>query len=259
MTATARLRWRIFGTNLGLDTRSAYAEVGKQGTFRIIVGFDELRSNYTDSYQTPFLGNGIEYADAALELAEADRAAGERHGRQFPRALAHYRARPDHCQRRRDATHRGATGHRQAASSRPTCRRSTISISIRSARSIRTGSGFNIDPRWDVKLSASQTQQNGLKPLNMISLASGTFSAVMPNLIDQTTNQYNASINYTGDKFFFTAAYYGSYFTNNNNSMTFENAVRQGHPRDDEHRPEQRVQPVHAEGRLQLHAHRRSW
>jgi len=33
---------------------------------------------------------------------------------------------------------------------------------------------------------------------------------VMPNLIDQTTNQYNASLNYTGEKLFMTAAYYGS-------------------------------------------------
>ena len=56
--ADSALRWRIFGTNLGLDTRSAYGEVGKQGSFRLSVGFDELRSNYTDSYQTPFWATG---------------------------------------------------------------------------------------------------------------------------------------------------------------------------------------------------------
>ena len=90
------------------------------------------------------------------------------------------------------------------------------------------GFSYNFDPRWEIKASASQTKQTGLKPLNMISLASGTFSAVLPNLIDQTTNQYNASLNYTGEQFFFTAAYYGSYFNNNNNSMTFDNAFAKG-------------------------------
>ena len=114
------------------------------------------------------------------------------------------------------------------------------------------GFSYNFDPRWEIKVSASQTQQNGLKPLNMISLANGTFSAVLPNLIDQTTNQYNASLNYTGEQFFFTAAYYGSYFTNNNNSMTFDNAFAKGTLSTMSTAPEQRIQPVHAEGRLQL-------
>jgi hypothetical protein len=59
--ADSAFRWRVFGTNLGLDTRSAYAEAGNQGSFRISVGFDELRSNYTDSYQTPFVGNGSNF------------------------------------------------------------------------------------------------------------------------------------------------------------------------------------------------------
>ena len=62
----------------------------------------------------------------------------------------------------------------------------------------------------------------------MISLTTGTFSATFPNLIDQTTNQYNVSLTYTGQQFFFTAAYYGSYFTNHNNAMFFENAFAPG-------------------------------
>ena len=42
-----------------VSTRAArYAEGGEQGTFRVFVGFDELRSNYTDTYQTPYLGAG---------------------------------------------------------------------------------------------------------------------------------------------------------------------------------------------------------
>src|SRR5664279_4398362 len=48
------VRWRVNGTDLGLDTRRITAEVGQQGKFRINVGFDELRSNRSDTYQTPY-------------------------------------------------------------------------------------------------------------------------------------------------------------------------------------------------------------
>ena len=46
----------------------------------------------------------------------------------------------------------------------------------------------------------------------------------MPDPIDQTHDQYNASINYTGAKGFFQGAYYGSLFKNNVQSMTWQNA-----------------------------------
>src|ERR1035437_10108172 len=52
------LRWRIKGIDLGLDTRSLYGEIGAQGKFRLNFGFDELRRNRSDSYQTPYNGAG---------------------------------------------------------------------------------------------------------------------------------------------------------------------------------------------------------
>ncbi len=221
------LRWRIFGTDLGLDTRSAYAEIGKQGTFRISVGFDELRSNYTDSYQTPYLGNGTNTLTLPFNwlkpiVPQVSATAGNFRALSptaglGPTIVNGVVTQPTAAQQ--------ATVKSIIAADVP----SFNNLNLDTIRKVYSeGLGFNIDPRWDVKLSASQTQQNGLKPLNMISLASGTFSAVMPNLIDQTTNQYNASINYTGEKFYFTAAYYGSYFSNNNNSMTFENPFVKG-------------------------------
>ena len=77
--------------------------------------------------------------------------------------------------------------------------------------------------------SASQTQQDGLKPLAMLTATSGTdLSTILPNLIDTTTNQYNASLTYTGEQFFVSALYYGSYFDNNVDSMTWDNAFIPG-------------------------------
>ena len=221
--ADSAVRWRFLGTNLGLDSRTVTAEGGKQGTFRINVGFDELRSNYTDSYQTPFQGAGTNTLTLPSTWLKPVVPQANATGGNF-RALS------------------PATGLAptivNGVVTQPTAAQQAIvngilgadlpsfgNLNLDTTRKVYTGGfSFNIDPRWEVKVSASQTQQDGLKPLNMISLASGTFSAVLPNLIDQTTNQYNASINYTGEQFFFTAAYYGSYFTNNTNSITFENA-----------------------------------
>ncbi|MBZ5631399.1 MAG: MtrB/PioB family outer membrane beta-barrel protein, partial [Acidobacteriia bacterium] len=51
-------RWRLTGTNLGLETRNLFAEFGKQGKFRLNFGYDELLANRSDTYQTPYLGAG---------------------------------------------------------------------------------------------------------------------------------------------------------------------------------------------------------
>ena len=94
--------------------------------------------------------------------------------------------------------------------------------------------------------------QDGLKPLNMISLTSGTFSATIPNLIDQTTNQYNASLTYTGEKFFGQLTYYGSYFNNHVQSMTWENAFVPGTFATMSSAPTNEFNQFAPEGRLQL-------
>src|ERR1035437_8921716 len=51
-------RWQMKGTNLGLETRSLYAEFGKQGKYRFFIGYSELLANRSDTYQTPYLGAG---------------------------------------------------------------------------------------------------------------------------------------------------------------------------------------------------------
>src|SRR5882724_13653129 len=51
-------RWAIQGRDLGLDTRSLLLDYGKQRSFRFGIGYVELRRNYSDSYQTPYLGVG---------------------------------------------------------------------------------------------------------------------------------------------------------------------------------------------------------
>src|SRR5664279_1127829 len=47
-------RWNMKGTNLGLETRNLYAEFGKQGKYRLFIGYSELLANRSDTYQTPY-------------------------------------------------------------------------------------------------------------------------------------------------------------------------------------------------------------
>ena len=51
-------RWRLFGTDLGLNTRNIQGEAGSQGKFRVTFGYDELDRNYSDDYKTPWQGAG---------------------------------------------------------------------------------------------------------------------------------------------------------------------------------------------------------
>ena len=48
----------VNASNLGLDTRSLAAEGGRQGTYKLILNYDELPHFVSDSAQTPFIGNG---------------------------------------------------------------------------------------------------------------------------------------------------------------------------------------------------------
>src|SRR6476619_2326519 len=57
-SADEATRWKITGTDLGLDTRAVKAEFGQQGRFRIDAGYDSIIKNRSDTYQTPYLGVG---------------------------------------------------------------------------------------------------------------------------------------------------------------------------------------------------------
>jgi hypothetical protein len=222
-------RYRIFGTNIGLDNRYIYGEFGAQGTYNVWGSYDQLRSNYGtgDSYQTPFGGAGSNQLTLPSNwvkpiVPQVSTSAGN-----F-RALS-----PD-------------TGLANSivggVSTPPTAAQQAIvnniiandvpafqNVELETTRKTAAGGfSYNLAPRWVFAASASQTQQDGVKPLSMLSLSSGTVAAILPNLIDQTTNQYNASLTYTGEQLFVTGAYYGSYYTNHVQSMVWENAFNPG-------------------------------
>jgi MtrB/PioB family decaheme-associated outer membrane protein len=216
------LRWRVNGTDLGLDTRAASAEIGQQGKFRISVGFDELRSNRSDSYQTPFLGTGSNNLTLPSTwlvpvVPQVNATSGNFRGLSPTTGLAPALVNgvvtpPTAAQQ--------AIVNNVVATDVPAFHNFDIDT-IR--KKYDGGFSYQFDPQWEFKASARHEDRTGTKLLNMLSLANGTSAVTLPDLIDQSTDQYNASVNYTSEKLFVQAAYYGSIFRNHVDSMNWQN------------------------------------
>jgi len=50
------LRWKLNGTDLGTTSRTLGGAVSEQGKWSLNLGYDELRHNITDTFQTPLQG-----------------------------------------------------------------------------------------------------------------------------------------------------------------------------------------------------------
>ena len=50
--------WRVDASNLGLKSRAINAEGGKQGSYKLLLKYDELPHFISDNAQTPFIGSG---------------------------------------------------------------------------------------------------------------------------------------------------------------------------------------------------------
>jgi len=218
-------RWRVTGNELGLETRNLSVEYGQQGKFRINFGYDELLRNRSDTYQTPYQGSGSNnltlpanwLAPKVPQTAAAQNAAGINF-RSFDPVVG------------------TANGLAAGVAVVPTAATLGTLSAIRAADlpafhnvdlytkrdKFDGGFSYNIDQQLELKGSFSHEKKNGYKPMGTVSSQVSEFSAVIPDLIDSTTDQYNLSMGYTGEKGYLQAAYYGSIYKNNVTSMTWQ-------------------------------------
>jgi MtrB/PioB family decaheme-associated outer membrane protein len=214
-------RWRVTGTDLGLDTRNLTGEYGQQGKFRIDFGYDELRRNRSDTYQTPYLGAGSgNFTLPANWLAPRvpQVNANNINFRSFspvtglaPALVNGVPTSPTTAQQ--------ATVNNILANDVPAFQ----NVDLHTKRERYDGGfSYSISPQWEVKAGMRHEDRTGYKPMSTVSSQVSEFAATLPDPIDQTTDQYNLSINFTGDKAFFQAAYYGSIFKNNIQSVTWQ-------------------------------------
>jgi MtrB/PioB family decaheme-associated outer membrane protein len=214
-------RWKILGTDLGLDTRSLTGEYGQQGKFRIDFGYEVILKNRSDTYQTPYLGAGSSNFTLpgnwlAPRVPQVN--AANINFRSFspttglaPALVAGVTTPPTAAQQ--------ATVNAILANDVPAFQ----DVDIHTKRE-RYDGGFrySINRQWEVKASVRHEDKTGTKLMSTVSSQVSEFAATLPDPVDQSTDQYNLSLDYTGEKGFFQAAYYGSILKNNIQSLTWQ-------------------------------------
>ena len=216
-------RWRIVGTDLGLEDRDLHVEYGQQGTFRVNVGYDELRRNRSDSYQTPYLGAGTDtltlppgwikpivpqVSGGAINFRALSPITGL-----APALAAGVVTQPTAAQQ--------ATVNKIIGADVPAF--NNVDLSTK-RKAVDGGFTYEIDRHWELKVSAKHERKEGLKPLGAVTSQVSEYASILPDPIDQTTDQYNVSLTFTAEKGFVQLAYYGSVFHNDIQSVTWQDA-----------------------------------
>ncbi|MDB5882107.1 MAG: decaheme-associated outer membrane protein MtrB/PioB family [Ramlibacter sp.] len=181
-------RWSIFGSDLGLTSRTFGATLANQGEWNLGFGFDQLRHNITDTYQTPYLGNA---GDSRFVLP----------------------------------TGFGLANNTQALTAAQLGAFHTLDIGTTRKNTSLNG-GLRLNAQWGVSFDFNHLDQTGAKLMGYgmagIGGATGEFVAILPNPTNYKTDNFNMALNWTGDKGHATASYFGSLFREQTDRVNFQ-------------------------------------
>jgi len=229
------VRWRIKGTDLGLETRSLSAQVGVQGRFRFTFGYDELRKNRSDSYQTPYSGAGTNVLTLPATW-QVPTVAGSSGGNTAVNVVsarglvktiggASYISTATNSPTMGALLTPNATQLAQVYAAADADLPTFHTVDLFTTRT-RFDAGVNLifNERWGFDASVRPEHKDGMKPMGTVSRSTGgDISTVIPDLINTDTDQINVSLNFKGKKSFAQAGYYGSFFKNNVPFMSWQN------------------------------------
>jgi len=229
------LRWRVKGADLGLETRSVAAEVGVQGRYRFNVGYDELRRNRSDSYQTPYLGAGtnvltlptgwqvptVAGSSATNSVINVLSARGLVKSIGDSRYIDTRTASPTFGGLLTPTAAQIASVDAAANADVPAFQNYNLSTK---RTKVDLAVDYSFSPRWGIAAEYRPEHKDGVKPMGTVSRSTGgDISTVIPDLIDTNTHQIDLRLNVRGAKGFAQAAYYGSIFKNNVPFMSWQN------------------------------------
>lgn len=251
-------RWRLIGTDLGLETRDIQMEYGQQGSFRLSAGFDELLRSGSAVYESiysPYKGVGTTNLtlpsnwSAPLYPSAATMGAGNTYpapsATNLGLAATSYgsplvtgttylcRTTTNGC------APNGALGGAYTTGLPVTAANTAMlaqnQVDLNDFQNVRLstrrdkqnyGASYEMSTRWNVSVGMQREEKHGIKPLGVVNASGGGYggenSAIIPEVIDTTTDQYNASLNFKGEQSFATLAYFGSMFDNHAKSMTLQ-------------------------------------
>ncbi len=215
-------RWRFQGSNVGLDDRNVSLEMGSQGKYQFRLVYDEILANRSDSFKTPYLGSGTnnltlpstwikpvvpQSSASSLNLRSLDPVAGA-----------------------------GSVYNSSGVLTAPTAAQLAILASIvatdlpdfqnvnLATKRTRGDAYFTYNPSetLDIPMSFSREHKSGRKALGVVTSQVNENAVIMPYMVDWDTNQANAAVNFRLNKLYVSVGYYGSFFHNNVNSMTWQ-------------------------------------
>ena len=218
-------RWRFQGSNVGLGNRNVSLEFGKQGLYQVRLGYDEILANRSNQFQTPYLGAGsnnlslpsnwikprVTQVNASnLNLRSLDPVAG---------AGSYY----------------NTSGVLTAPTSAQLATLASIiaadvpdfaNVNL-STKRIRGDAQIIVSPneRFDFAAGYSREAKGGKKALGAVTSQVNENAVIMPYQVNWITSQTSAAVNYKPKKVFLSAGYYGSYFSNNVPSMTWQDVA----------------------------------
>jgi MtrB/PioB family decaheme-associated outer membrane protein len=214
-------RWRFQGSNVGLETRNGILDFGNQGKFQLRFVFNEILANTSDSFQTPFLGIGTgnltlpsnwiepivpQISSTALNLRSLNRVTGggsvyNSAGVLTPPTAAQL-----------------ATMAAIQAADLPAFR--NVNVAVKRTRG-ETQILLSLNKKIDVPISYSHEHKGGLKLIGGVTTRITQNSSMLPYPVGWDTDQVGAAMNIKLDKLFASFAYYGSFFRNNNATVTW--------------------------------------
>lgn len=230
------LRWRIRGNDLGFDSRSLFGEIGQQGRYRFNVGYDELRRNRSDTYQTPYDGAGSSNVLTlpggwVVPTIAASSASNSAVNTTSARGLVPSIGGAPYINTATNSPTMGAIlnpiasqlalVNAAASADVPLFR----NVDLYTKRQIFSAAfNYSFDPQWSIDANIRPEHKSGVKPMGTVSRnVGGDISTIIPDVIDSDHDQLNANVSYKGQKTFAQAAYYGSIYRNNIPFMSWQN------------------------------------
>jgi MtrB/PioB family decaheme-associated outer membrane protein len=189
-------RWALTGSDVGLTSRELGATIADQGRWNFGIGYDELRHNTSDSYQTPYQGamGGNSFTLPSGFGTVPTAAPGTR--TLTPAQL-------------------GSFNNMDISNTR---------------KNTSLAAGLNASRQWDIKVDYNHLDQSGAKLMGFGAYGSaavggagtGEKTAILPMPTNSSADTVNVALNWLGEKAHATVAYFGSFFRDNNNGVAFQ-------------------------------------
>ncbi len=228
-------RFRVRAHDLGLSTGGATAEAGIQGRFRVTAGFDMLRRNRSDSYQTPYNGAGTSSLTLPgswlVPTVAGSSGSNNAVNNTSARGLVPSIGTAPYIDLQTTSPNIGT------AISPNATQRALVEAAANADLPLFHQYGiYTTRTRFDAAVAVNLSEQLGLdaslrpehregtKLMGTVSRnTGGDIATIIPDRIDTDTSQLNLSLNFKSARAFAQAAYYGSSFTNNVASISWQN------------------------------------